>query len=411
MMRPVMWIELPRMALKALRGHKFRSALTVLSITIGAFSIVLMSSLAQSGLTTLMKNIEEIGGARLLFISPKKPLRMERKAESYTSGITLADRDLLYTALPHVATHSTYTERQRKDILGDTGESGRADLVAGDAGVLDIFKMKLERGRGFSEDENRGHHKVCVVGHKTAVDIFDGDALGHWLSLPGMRCRVIGQLADEDRWMDLGFSWAELVVVPLESYSDGDATVDKTSTIMVMTDDKESNESVKRIANSLLMERHHGVDDFEIFDFARIMNKFDQVFSVMRAIVGFVAGIALLVGGVGVMNMMLVSVSERVREIGIRKAIGASPSDIAAQFLWEAIVLSGSGGLVGIIGGVGVAMATVPLIKHFKPGWVGVIDHRATLTALVVSIAIGVLFGFFPARRASKLDAILAIRR
>jgi putative ABC transport system permease protein len=406
-----MWIEYLRIAQKVLRTHKFRSILTVLSITIGAFSIVLMSSLAQSGLTTLVKNIEEIGGARLLFVSGKKPQRMERKAENYNNGITLADRDLLYEALPHVVTHSTYTQRNRRDVLGDTGENGRVDLVAGDAGILDIYKMKLEKGRGFTEDENRGHHKVCIVGHKTAKQLFDGDALNHWVSLPGIRCRVIGQLADQDRWMDFDFSWEELVVVPLASYNDGDPTAEKTATMILMTDDKASNDSVKRIANALLTERHHGVDDFEIFDFARIMNKFDQVFSVMRAIVGFVAGIALLVGGVGVMNMMLVSVSERVREIGIRKAIGASPRDIASQFLWEAIVLSGSGGLVGILGGVGMAMLTVPLIKHFKPGWVGVIDHRATTIAFVVSVAIGLIFGFFPARRAAKLDAILAIRR
>jgi putative ABC transport system permease protein len=134
------------------------------------------------------------------------------------------------------------------------------------------------------------------------------------------------------------------------------------------------------------------------------------VFSIMRGIVGFIAGIALLVGGVGVMNMMLVSVSERVREIGIRKAIGASPRDITMQFLFEAMVLSGAGGFVGIAGGVLMAMATVPLIQHFKPGWVGVIDHRATTVAFVVSLAIGLIFGFFPARRAAKLDAILAIR-
>jgi putative ABC transport system permease protein len=405
-----MWLEYLRIAQKVLRTHKFRSILTVLSITIGAFSIVLMSSLAQSGLTTLVKNIEEIGGARLLFVSPKKPQRMERKAESYTSGITLADRDLLYQALPHVVTHSTYTQRNRRDLLGDTGENGRADVVAGDAGILDIFKMKLAHGRAFTEDENRGHHKVCVVGHKTAQQLFDGAAVGHSLQLPEMRCRIVGQLADEDRWMDFGFDWGELVVVPLATFGDADASAEKGANIILMTDDKSHNDSVKRIANALFSERHHGVDDYEIFDFARIMNKFDQVFSIMRAIVGFVAGIALLVGGVGVMNMMLVSVSERVREIGIRKAIGASPRDIAAQFLWEAIVLSGSGGLVGIAGGVLMAMATVPLIQHFKPGWVGVIDHRATTIAFVVSVAIGLIFGFFPARRAARLDAIQAIR-
>jgi len=246
-----MWFEYLRIAQKVLRTHKFRSILTVLSITIGAFSIVLMSSLAQSGLTTLVKNIEEIGGARLLFVSPKKPVRMERKAASYTSGITLADRDLLYQALPHVLTHSTYTQRNRRDVIGDTGETARADMVAGDAGILDIFKMKLEKGRGFTEDENRGHHKVCVVGHKTAQTLFDGAAIGHWLTLPEMRCRVIGQLADQDRWMDFDFSWDDLVVVPLASFADADPSADKTSNIILMSDDKAHNDSIKRIANAL----------------------------------------------------------------------------------------------------------------------------------------------------------------
>src|SRR5262249_38083542 len=151
----------------------------------------------------------------------------------YSGGITLADRDLLYQALPHLVTHTTYTQRNRRDIAGDTGETARADLVAGDAGVLDIFKMRLESGRGFTEDENRGHHKVCVVGHKTAQDLFDGAAVGHWLTMPEMRCRVIGQLADEDRWMDFDFSWADLVIVPLASYNDVDPTAEKSSTIIL----------------------------------------------------------------------------------------------------------------------------------------------------------------------------------
>jgi putative ABC transport system permease protein len=140
------------------------------------------------------------------------------------------------------------------------------------------------------------------------------------------------------------------------------------------------------------------------------MSKFHEVVAIMEAIVGFIAGIALLVGGVGVMNMMLVSVSERVREIGIRKALGASPRDIGAQFLWEAIVLSGTGGLVGVGGGVAGALASTWLVKHFIAAWVGVVAVKAVIIALVTSFGIGVVFGFFPARRASRLDAISAIR-
>jgi putative ABC transport system permease protein len=118
-----------------------------------------------------------------------------------------------------------------------------------------------------------------------------------------------------------------------------------------------------------------------------------------------------LVGGVGVMNMMLVSVSERVREIGIRKALGANPRDIGAQFIWEAIVLAGAGGAIGVVSGVGLAMLSGPLIRHFTPSWVGVVAHNAALTAMLVSMGIGLVFGYFPARRAGRLDAITAMRR
>jgi putative ABC transport system permease protein len=284
-------------------------------------------------------------------------------------------------------------------------------VLAGDSGLVGVMKMHIARGRNFSEEENRAHARVCVIGHKTAEQVFAGDAVGRWMAVDGVRCRVVGQLANEDRWgISFGFDWLELAILPYETLADVDAAVARDTALLVKTDDQNSNEVVKRILNAVLSERHHGVDDFEIIDFARFMTKFHQVFAIMEAIVGFIAGIALFVGGVGVMNMMLVSVSERVREIGIRKALGASPRDIAAQFLWEAVVLSGTGGIVGVSLGIGGAVGASELIRHFKPQWVGVVSETAVTVALVTSFAIGVLFGFFPARRAARLDAIAAIR-
>jgi putative ABC transport system permease protein len=135
-----------------------------------------------------------------------------------------------------------------------------------------------------------------------------------------------------------------------------------------------------------------------------------QLMLIMKSIVAFLAGIALLVGGVGIMNIMLVSVSERVSEIGIRKALGASPADIGRQFLLEAVLLSLSGGLVGITLGVGGTIAGSALIRHFKPHWVTAISQPAVIGAFVVTLLIGVGFGYFPARRAGRLDPVLAIR-
>ncbi len=406
-----MWFEYLNIARKVLVGHKFRSLLTVLSITIGAFSIVVMSSLAQSGLTTLFRGMEELGGGRLIFVGPKQAEREEAKQASYTRGLTVEDRDIVFSRLPHVVEHSMFTSLGRKEMVSDTGRLKRTDLVAADGDFFSFTHLVLEKGRFFNADDDKRHAKVCVVGAKVAQEMWDGDAVGHTLELDGVRCRVIAQTTDLDRWgMDFDFSWVDFVAMPLETVNEVDQKAKAAAQLQVKTDDAQHNDIVKRIANALLADRHHGIDDYEIFDMSSIMNNFNSFFDIMRTIVGFIAGIALLVGGVGVMNMMLVSVSERVREIGIRKAIGANPSDIGRQFLLEAILLAGAGGVIGVVGGCGFTYFACWVIRHFKPTWVTVLAHGAIIAALSVSVGVGLIFGYFPARRASKLDAITAIR-
>jgi putative ABC transport system permease protein len=407
-----MIFEYLRIAAKVLWSHKFRSGLTVLSITIGAFSIVLMSSLAESGLATLSAGIEELGGARLILVYGKPPERAEGKLASYTGGLTMADWDQVFAELPNVVERTRYAALDRKDVVADSGVSSRTDLAVGDGGFLTLFRMRLAKGRGITEEENRLHARVCVVGHELAKKLWDGDALGHWMTISGVRCQVVGQLANQDRWgANFGFDWLDVAVVPFETAADALPILRLEAGNLVKTAAPTDNEVVKRIINTRLEARHHGVDDFQILDFAKIMDRWDHLFAIMKVIVGFIAGIALLVGGIGVMNMMLVSVSERVREIGIRKALGASPADIMAQFLCEAIVLSGVGGLIGVGGGVAMTEVATTLIRHYKPIWVGIVAQNAVIAALSVSFGVGLVFGLVPARRASRLDIIQAIRR
>jgi putative ABC transport system permease protein len=371
-----------------------------------------MSSLAQSGLTSLMQGVEALGGARILMIGAHKPERAKDKLASYTKGLTLEDRDLLLSKVPYIGSSSIYSAIGRKDVVGDTGVIARTDFVAASSDYLETFSLQIEKGRMFSAEEEHRHDHVCVVGFKVAKDLFDGDAVGHSLTIANERCKIVGQLTNNDfmgeNW---GFDWLDHVVLPRETALDVQHDeVMGESVFIFKTDAPAHNEIAKRIANALLEERHHGVDDYQIWDFNKLLAKFKTTFAIMEVLVGFIAGIALFVGGVGVMNMMLVSVSERVREIGIRKALGASPRDIGAQFLVEAVLLSSSGGLIGVTSGIAATVGASALIHHFKASWIGELSVPAVTVALGVSIAVGVVFGYFPARRAGRLDAILAIR-
>lgn len=405
------WHELARLAWSALGARRGRSALTVLSIAIGAFAIVLMTSLAESGLQTIARDIEELGGARILLVVQKRPERGEAKQNLYPRGITLADRDRLFADIPHVASLTLFSRLGKKEVVADTGARATTSVVASDAGFFEVFRMRVARGRAFTDDENRARQPVCVVGHKLVAKMGAGE-VGQFLSVGPMRCRVIGVFADNDRFgTNFGFDWTDLVVVPGESMGDREPLVRMKSGVFLNTDAPSSNDIVKRIVNARFVGRHPGVDDFTLFDLSGAMQKFHVIFAVMEMLVALLAGIALLVGGVGVMNMMLVAVSERVGEIGLRKALGASPRAIGLQFLVESCLLSVAGGGAGIAAGVLTSIGAGALIVRLLPRWQLSLAPGAMLAAIVATLAIGIAFGWLPARRAAQLDPVEAMRR
>jgi len=401
--------ETLRLALGALVQHRGRSLLTVLSITIGAFAMVVMSSLAESGLLTLNRGIEELGGARILMLAQKTPDRGEAKQAAYRRGLTLADRDRFFGGLPHVANLTLFSRIGRREIMAESGARTMASVVASDEAFFEVFRMKVARGRRFSDDEDRARAPVCVAGHKVVEAI--GDPLGRFLSVGPLRCRVVGVLADNDRFgVGFGFDWVNLVVVPGETMGDLEPKVLERAAVFLQTDAPESNELVKRLLNVRFLNRHAGLDDFTLYDFGGIMERFGKIFVAMELIVALLAGIALFVGGVGVMNMMLVAVSERVKEIGLRKALGARPRAIATQFLVEAVLLATIGGGFGVFAGVAIALGAGALIGKALASWQISLAPWAIGAAFVVSAVIGIAFGVLPARRAARLDPVEAMR-
>ena len=401
-------LEIVRMALGALSANRGRSALTVLSITIGAFAIVVMSSLAESGFLTMNRGIEELGGARMLLVIQKTPERAEAKQVAYARGLSLADRDRMFDDLPHVTGLSLFSRLGKKEVMAESGARATTSVLATDARFFDAFRMRVGRGRAFTEEENRGRAALCVVGHKLAEKIGPAPAepLGRFLTVGRLRCRIAGVLADNERFgVGFGFDWNDLVITPSETMGDLEPRVLERASILVTTDAPGSNELVKRLINARLSARHPGVDDFSLLDFSGVMERFGAIFAAMELIVALLAGIALFVGGVGVMNMMLVAVSERVKEIGLRKALGARPRGIGAQFLAEAVLLSGIGGGAGVGLGLLVSIVTSALIARMLTSWQPSLAPWAATSALVVSMAIGIGFGWLPAKKAAAPKA------
>jgi putative ABC transport system permease protein len=402
------------LAARALLAHRFRAALTLLSVFIGALAIVLMSSLAQSGFATIKRSIEEVGGARLILIVPKEPERARAKAQAYRTGLAQDDVERSLAGVPHVLDATRFASFRTRDVTAADGTSAQADLVAGDRRFIEALHFRMGEGRGFDEREHREHARVCLVGHPVAVALGQAPPalLGRQVSIDGLRCRVVGVLAPQPRFgFGMGFDWEKLVVIPAETADDHYPDLRQRSLVMLVTDAVVSNELVMRVVNARLSETHHGVDDFSLLDFGGMLRKFEQAFVIMEAIAGCLAGVALLIGGIGIMNMMLVSVNERVREIGIQKALGARPAHLLTQFLSEAVLLSLSGGGVGVLAGVGVAVGVSALLERVVATWVGVVSWPAVVAAMISSVVTGALFGWLPARRAAGLQPVEAMRR
>jgi putative ABC transport system permease protein len=406
--------EAIRMAASALAANRARSLLTVLSITIGAFAIVVMSSLAESGLMTLSRGIEDLGGARILLVWGKKPERGQNKEYAYAKGMRPVDRDRITRDLPHVAEITLYYEMDELEVMTDRGLRSRPSVIAGDAAFFKAFSMPIGRGRLFTDEDNRAHAQVCVIGKKLAENIFPAPAepLGSLVTMGGLRCRVVGVLGQSEKFgLRFGFDWTNLIIVPSETMTDSDPTAPEHAVLFVKTDSPSANEIVKRLINARMEMRHPGLDDFTILDFAKGMEQFHMIFRIIETIVAVLAGIALFVGGVGVMNMMLVAVSERVQEIGLRKALGASPRTIGTQFLIESAMLSVFGGVVGVVLGLGVAVGASALIVRQFATWQRSLAPWSVMAALLVTFVIGIGFGWLPAKRAAALDPVEAMRR
>lgn len=399
--------EYLRLAIATLRTNRLRSFLTVLSITIGVTSVILLTSLAQSGLATLVRGVEEVGGTRFIMLWPDQPKRAASKSSHYLKGLTYEDAEVL-KGLPDVERATVLRQEGRSSIRRPGQPERQADLVGTDSDYIHAFVFDVAKGRNLSPADMSERRRVAVIGDELATKLFPGEeAVGQEVVLSNERYRIVGRLAYSSKaGMNFGFDWNDVALVPLTAInSEG-----RVSTITLTSRDPSRNGPLLDRANALLMHRHNGVDDFRFLDFGPALQGFYAVFYGMILVVGLIAGMSLVIGGVGIMNIMLVAVAERKREIGLRKAVGAPQAAIMRQFLVEAVVLSLFGAAIGTLVGVSLAQAMVWIGSLLNKGWVGIVSQPAIAVAILASAGIGLFFGWYPAKQAARLDPIVCLR-
>jgi len=394
-------------ALRALRRNKLRSSLTALGIIIGVFAVVAMVALGNGTRASIESQVAGLGQNMLMVFAGSRRSGGVNSGLGSASAITLEDAAALRREIPDVVASSPEVTTTAQAIANGRNWS---TTIAGEAPeYLIIRDWSVASGSMFTDREVRSAAKVAVLGDKTAHELFGVlDPVGQTVRVGNMPFVVIGVLASKGAGVG-GQNQDDRVVIPYSTAMKR-ITGDKyLRSVYLEIGRSERIPIAQDQITRLLRQRHRllpgAADDFNIFNQQEIADTVNTVTSTLTLLLGAIASLSLIVGGIGIMNIMLVSVTERTREIGIRISVGAQPGDIRIQFLIEAITLSLLGGLVGVLLGIG-ATRLVAAVSSFKP----IVSAGSIVLAFTVSFAIGVFFGFYPARRASLLDPIDALR-
>jgi len=392
------------LALREIRRNVLRSFLTILGIVIGVAAVIVMVTLGGGATLQVTQQIASLG-SNLLIISPGK--RMGPGQTAGAPAFAASDAVALVRDIPQLAAVAPMASRAMTVVYGNANWSTQ---ITGT--TSDYFKARnwtAKSGRLFSDSELRAGAAVCVIGNTVRGKLFGSqDPLGARIRLQKIACEVIGLLESKGQ-SSMGTDQDDLVVIPLRAFQRRIAGNQDVGLIQVSVRDGASTSRVQQEIERMMRERRHlsenEENNFNVMDMKEITKMLTSTTQVLTALLSAVAAVSLLVGGIGIMNIMLVSVTERTREIGTRLAIGALEKEVLLQFLVEAAVLSSFGGVVGIVlalaASVGLAsVLNVPFV----------FNAPIVAVAFAFSAAVGLVFGYFPARKAAQLDPIEALR-
>ena len=396
-----------RIALGALARNRSRSLLTMLGVVIGVAAVIITVAIGAGARTSVASQINGLGSNMLILLPGSVNLGGSRTGTGGASTLTIAD-GLAIAQLPHVAAVSPTVTVRTQVVAGNNNWQTTISGVA--PSYTFIRNWPLASGTFFSQHDVDATAKVAVLGQTVETNLFPGgaDPIGRTILIRNVPFVVTGTLSAKGQ-SSVGQDQDDTILIPFSSALERLTGQTTLASMLVSADDSSNIAQVQSEVTSLLEQRHHIVagapDDFSIRNLQDIANAASATASVMQLLLAGVAAVSLLVGGIGIMNIMLVSVTERTREIGLRVAVGARRTAILWQFLVEAVVLSTLGGAAGVIfGGVGsVAIAT--LAK-----WPATVPPSAVVLAVAFSALVGVFFGYYPAAKAARLDPIVALR-
>ncbi|MDX9974171.1 MAG: ABC transporter permease [FCB group bacterium] len=392
------------LALRELRRNVMRSFLTMLGIIIGVAAVIILVTLGGGATKQVTEQISSLG-SNLMMVSPGK--RMGPGQGSGAAPFKVADAEAIAREIPSLLAVAPTSGSAMTAVYGN--ENWSSQVTGTTEQYFTVSNRKLTAGRAFTDSESRTGVTVCVIGETVRGKLFGAqDPIGSKIRLNKISFDVIGLLEAKGQ-SSMGSDQDDVIIIPLRTFQRRVAGNEDVSLIQVSVKDGVSTDKVKVDIGRLMRERRHLApneeDNFHVMDMKEISSMLSGTTRVLTGLLGAVAAVSLLVGGIGIMNIMLVSVTERTREIGTRLAIGALEWEVLLQFLVEAIVLACSGGLIGIVSALGISYLLASLLQ--VPF---VFNAPIVLVGFLFSGAIGIVFGYFPARKAARLDPIEALR-
>ena len=429
-------VEAVSVAISAMRSNKMRSLLTMLGIIIGIASVLAMIAIGDGAKAIVRQDAQKLGGANQFFVFRMSYKRVNNRWVRIRSNEYLKYEDVLAieAECPTVSAATPQIWNWGGVLIQAAGGSEvRAGWNGVDATYDTAMDWDVKEGRFITDEDVKNASKVCVLGSEVATALFgdksplgqeikiarDSNSYNRWGQKEGRRFterfRVIGTFVPRGTSLRFGVSFDNLAFIPISTIQDRFTGNDQIPNITVYAHTVKDVPKAVEEVKTVIRKRHRNQDDFiSIFEMHAGMAQLDKISRIIKITLGSIAGFSLLVGGIGIMNMMLVAVTERTREIGLRKALGAKRLDILLQFLVESVIMCAVGGAIGvglgILAGEGMAMLAVKIVK-IVPEWPAVISLQWILISVSVSAIIGISFGLYPALKASLLTPIEALRK